>query len=117
MGTAGRHVRAAAGVRAMILDRRSQGELLGALEALKGGFSRRFEDRLWLGFGDHWTTLRTMLLRDGCIRELPGDAPTYSLQVKGEALRRRLEESLRSRSEGSVSGTSAISVAVAEARR
>jgi hypothetical protein len=94
----------------MMLDRTSQAALLEALEELKRGSGRRFEDRLWLGFGDHWTRVRHLLLRDGCVREIPGDVPAYALEVRGEALRLRLAEALAPSTDAS--GTS-VSVALA----
>lgn len=99
----------------MLLDRAGQRELLRALDELKGGSSRRFEDRLWLGFGDQWTHLEAMLLKDGCIREVAGEARAFALLVRGEALRLRLEESLRSKSEGSGTGVG-IGVAIEAGR-
>lgn len=97
----------------MMLDRLSQLALMDALEELKRGSGRKFEDRLWLGFGDEWTKVRTLLIRDGSIRELPGDVPMYALMAKGEALRQRLSEALAPKSSASMT---AIDVALSEGK-
>ena len=99
----------------MVLDRTSQAALLQALDELKRGSSRRFEDRLWLGFGDHWTRLKQMLLRDGCIREVTGDVPTYEIQVRGEALRLRLQEAQTTKSDASGTSLNVAMTGYAEA--
>ncbi|MBX3363335.1 MAG: hypothetical protein KF866_01110 [Phycisphaeraceae bacterium] len=39
--------------------------LLIALDALAKGLPRRFEDVLWLHFGDHWTEYRRFLAAKG----------------------------------------------------
>lgn len=93
----------------MMLDKPSRKALIDALEALRAGSSRKFEDRLWLGFGDRWTQMRALLIRDGHVRETPADAPAYALLPRGEALRTRLIESL---APPSASGITAIGVAL-----
>ena len=93
----------------MMLDRAGQSALASALDELRQGSSRRFEDKLWLGFGDGWIRMRTLLIRDGAIREVAGETPSCQLLVRGEALRLRLEEALAPKAGGS--GT-AISVAL-----
>ena len=55
-----------------MLDRTSQAALLEALEELGRGSSRRFEDKLWLGFGDNWTRVRLLLLRERGVRHDDG---------------------------------------------
>lgn len=95
----------------MMLDRLSQLALMDALEELKRGSGKKFEDRLWLGFGDEWTKVRTLLIRDGSIKELPSDVPMYALMTKGEALRLRLSEALAPKSSASMT---AIDVALTE---
>lgn len=42
--------------------------LADALSALADGQSRRFEDLLWLGFGDRWTLIEASLLQHHQIR-------------------------------------------------
>lgn len=92
----------------MMLDHSAKQALLASIEALRGGSSRRFEDCLWLGFGDHWTRIRAMLIRDGSIREVAGDGSGFRLLERGELLRRRLQESL-----AAGSGASGTTIAVA----
>ncbi len=97
----------------MLLDGVSQLVLMDALEELKRGSGRKFEDRLWLGFGDEWTKIRTLLLRDGAIKEVPGDGPMYALLTRGEALRQRLSEALAPKSSASMT---AIDVALTDGK-
>lgn len=94
-----------------MLDKAAQLALLGALEELRSGTSRRFEDRLWLGFGDDWTRIRGLLVKDAAIREVPGDAPTFVMLPRGDALRMRLSEALAPKSASSMT---AINVAIVE---
>lgn len=94
-----------------MLDAQSQLALLGALDELRQGSSRRFEDRLWLGFGDQWQRVRTLLLRDEAIREVGGDVPGYRLEPRGEALLVRLSEA---RAPKSAAAITAINVAITE---
>ena len=77
----------------MMLDRVAQGWLARALGELGAGQSRRFEDLLWLGFGDEWNAVLGLLVRDGGVKRAATN-DGWVLQVQGEALRRRLVEKI-----------------------
>jgi len=62
--------------------------VIAALERLRIGDNRGFEDALWLGLGDAWWPLRTALVRKGLI-EITSHATYPSLTPRGEALLRK----------------------------
>ncbi len=88
----------------MKLDAEQQGWLARALAALHTGDERRFEDSLWLGFGDRWQPLKVALVRQGYL--LNGDGRALSLADRGEALLVRLAREDASNKSGSVAGLS-----------
>jgi|GEM_PF-4928405 len=55
----------------MNCDDEQRRSLRDALEALQRGDPRRFNDLMWLGFGDEWTRVRAVLVQ-GRYVELPG---------------------------------------------
>ncbi len=67
-----------------------RGSLLIALEALFYDDSRRFEDRLWLGFGDHWLLVRSGLVRDGVI-SINKNETSIRLTSRGRRLVEKLQ--------------------------
>lgn len=52
----------------MRLDLEQQRWLARALGALAAGDARRYEDALWLGFGDAWVPVRRRLELGGLVR-------------------------------------------------
>lgn len=70
---------------AVVLDREQGAWLRRALESLRSGTTRGFEDALWLGFGNDWTPLRDRLIRAGYVRIAPRDGQC-SLTERGEQL-------------------------------
>ncbi len=63
-----------------------------ALEYLASGSFRRFQDTLWLGFGDLWTHIETALVREGLIvRRGDDDA---DLTTRGHELLQTLSKKL-----------------------
>lgn len=74
-----------------MLDRAAQGWLARALGELAASQSRRFEDLLWLGFGDEWMAVLGLLVRDGGVKRAATN-DGWVLLAKGEDLRRRLVE-------------------------
>ncbi|MEN0020905.1 MAG: hypothetical protein AAF747_08495 [Planctomycetota bacterium] len=81
---------AAAGSGAMRLDAEQQSSLKAAFEALAEGSHRAFEDRLWLGFGDHWYPFRQRLADHGYIAIHAEDVP--KITSHGMSLLGRLRE-------------------------
>lgn len=57
----------------MMLTEADRKQLKDALSELAESRARRFEDRLWLGFGDQWTTLREQLVKQGYVRYFRAD--------------------------------------------
>ncbi len=75
---------------------KSQGEILiRAMELLERGHSSRFEDELWLGFGDEWWGLRERLIRGGYIRSVGGLRDELALTERGHELREQLDSRQR----------------------
>jgi len=69
----------------------SQGQCLcRALDMLERGHSKRFEDELWLGFGNDWWPLREMLVRGGYVRRLGGMRDELVITARGSHLREQL---------------------------
>lgn len=97
-----------------MLDRASQGWLVRALGELGAGQSRRFEDLLWLGFGDEWNAVLGLLVRDGSVKRASTN-DGWVLQVKGEALRRRLVEKIE-RSVGASGSGSGLAIGMEPAQ-
>lgn len=60
--------------------------LVAALTALAAGNSRRFQDVLWLGFGDRWTLIEGSLLQHHQIRVVDHARQTLTLTELGVAL-------------------------------
>lgn len=88
----------------MRLDAEQQGWLARALNALNDGDERRFEDSLWLGFGDGWKPLRTALVRHGYL--LNGEGRSLTLAGRGEQLLEKLSREDARNKSGSVAGLS-----------
>ena len=88
----------------MKLDAEQQGWLARALAALHTGDERRFEDSLWLGFGDRWQPLKVALVRQGYL--LNGDGRALSLADRGEALLVKLAREDANSKSGSIAGLS-----------
>lgn len=88
----------------MRLDSEQQGWLARALAALHAGDHKRFEDSLWLGFGDGWKPLRTALIRQGYLQN--GDGKPLGLADRGEQLLVRLAREDASNKSGSIAGLS-----------
>jgi hypothetical protein len=62
-------------------------ELLGdALDELSEGHDRRFEDILWLSFGDRWRTLLGHLVRGGYVELGGSDKDTPRMAPRGHDL-------------------------------
>lgn len=51
----------------MNLDGGEREALCAALSRLEEGDFRRYQDFLWLGFGDSWTSLENSLIRAGYV--------------------------------------------------
>lgn len=66
-----------------------------ALEMLDRGHSTRFEDELWLGFGDDWWPLRERLIRGGYIRSIGGLRDELTLTERGSGLFTQLSGGVR----------------------
>ena len=63
----------------MTMDTTERERLGEALSAVREGDYRRFEDLLWLGFGDAWTRVGMMLVEKGyMVRRGDGDADLTS---------------------------------------
>jgi hypothetical protein len=90
--------------RPMRLDGEQQGWLARALSALDTGDHKRFEDSLWLGFGDRWQPLRGALVRQGYL--LNGDGRLLSLADRGEQLLTKLSREDANNKSGSIAGLS-----------
>ncbi len=88
----------------MRLDSEQQGWLARALAALHAGDERRFEDSLWLGFGDQWKPLKTALVRQGYLQN--GDGRSLGLADRGEQLLVKLAREDASNKSGSIAGLS-----------
>lgn len=65
--------------------------LAAALRCLERGESRRFQDLLWLGFGDRWQPIEAWLLRKGYTRPLNPERTMFGLTEDGAAAIRTLE--------------------------
>ena len=89
----------------MSLDVEQQGWLARALAALAQGDMRRFEDSLWLGFGDQWHPIRRSLTTRGYVRRR--DDGAYELDERGEALLIRLAREDANGKSGSRAGVAA----------
>ncbi|GAB4386814.1 MAG: hypothetical protein Kow0022_16880 [Phycisphaerales bacterium] len=66
-----------------------------ALELLDRGHSGRFEDELWLGFGNDWWPLREKLIRGGYVRSLGGLRDELAITERGSSLLAQLSGSVR----------------------
>lgn len=88
----------------MKLDAEQQGWLARALAALHTGDEKRFEDSLWLGFGDRWQPLKGALVRQGYL--LNGEGRALTLGERGEALLVKLAREDANNKSGSVAGLS-----------
>lgn len=88
----------------MRLDADQQGWLARALAALHTGDTKRFEDSLWLGFGDRWQPLKGALIRQGYL--LNGDGRSLTLAERGEQLLVKLAREDANNKSGSIAGLS-----------
>lgn len=88
----------------MRLDAEQQGWLARGLAALHVGDEKRFEDSLWLGFGDSWKPLKAALVRHGYL--LNGDGNALTLAERGEQMLLRLSRDDASNKSGSIAGLS-----------
>lgn len=78
----------------MKLDAAQRDWLARALEELAEGRDRRFEDLLWLGFGNDWRAMFDGLVKGRCI-ELGGeDRETPVLREAGRKLLAKLQRTL-----------------------
>ncbi len=66
-----------------------------ALEMLDRGHSGRFEDELWLGFGNDWWPFRERLLKTGYIRQVGGLRDELTITERGEVLLSQLSGQIR----------------------
>lgn len=57
--------------------------VIAAMQRLRAGDDRGFEDTLWLGLGDAWWPLRSALIRKGLI-ELSANGDHPRLTGRGE---------------------------------
>ncbi len=64
--------------------------LVAALQALAQGLPRRFEDLLWLHFGDEWTDYRKFLASKGHVTVGALGTGEGTITDKGRALINRL---------------------------
>ncbi len=69
--------------------------LARALHFLTNGHSSRFEDVLWLEFGDDWWPVRERLVKRGYVRMLGGVKDTLAVTERGQDLYGQLEGSLK----------------------
>lgn len=76
----------------MQLSPQDQAWLREALEGLSVGGDRRFEDALWLGFGDGWRPMLGLLERNGYIRIGGADRATPAMTARGEQLLGQLRQ-------------------------
>ena len=74
----------------MRLDDSERDILARALVELSDGRDRRFEDLLWLGFGNQWRTLLDGLVKGGCVSVGGADRETPELTDQGERLLAKL---------------------------
>ena len=88
----------------MRLDPDQQGWLARALAALHTGDEKRFEDSLWLGFGDQWKPLKTALIKQGYLQN--GDGRALGLADRGEQLLVKLAREDASGKSGTLPGLS-----------
>ncbi len=88
----------------MRLDAEQQGWLARGLAALQAGDEKRFEDSLWLGFGDAWKPLKGALVRNGYL--LNGDGNALTLAERGEQLLVKLAREDANNNSGSIAGLS-----------
>ena len=88
----------------MRLDGEQQGWLARGLTALQSGDEKRFEDSLWLGFGDGWKPLKVALVRHGYL--LNGDGNALTLAERGEQLLLKLAREDANNKSGSIAGLS-----------
>ncbi len=88
----------------MRLDSDQQGWLARALAALHTGDEKRFEDSLWLGFGDRWQPLKGALVRQGYL--LNGTGRSLTLADRGEQLLVKLAREDANNKSGSIAGLS-----------
>lgn len=72
----------------MRLDPEERQAVVDALRELDAGRAAKFEDRLWLAFGDGWTRVRTALARHGYIA-LEADV-TSAITPRGSRLLRAM---------------------------
>ncbi len=66
-----------------------------ALELLDHGHSGRFEDELWLGFGNEWWPLRQRLLKTGYIRQVGGLRDELTITERGGVLLSQISGQVR----------------------
>lgn len=78
----------------MQLTRNDQAWLLQALERLAAGDDRRFEDCLWLGFGDSWRPMLAFLCRKGYVEMGGADRATPRITSNGTNLSEQLRRAL-----------------------
>lgn len=88
----------------MRLNAEQQGWLAKGLAALGEGDEKRFEDALWLGFGDRWKPLRIALVKNGYL--LNGDGKVLTLADRGEQLLIKLAREDAKNKSGSIAGLS-----------
>jgi hypothetical protein len=75
----------------MQLSQPQAAALSRALKVLTHGHSNRFEDELWLGFGDEWWPLRERLLKGSYVRSLGGIRDELTVTERGENLLTQLQ--------------------------
>lgn len=76
----------------MRLAKDEQCMLLEALGQLSQGNTRRFEDLLWLGFGNAWCTIRSVLVQHEYVSIEKQNEKTPRLTTKGRELVSELRE-------------------------
>jgi hypothetical protein len=69
--------------------------VIAALQRLRSGDDRGFEDALWLGVGDAWWPLRNALVRKGLI-ELSADGVHPRLTSRGRSYLDQIREPVAS---------------------
>ena len=74
----------------MQLSPEHQQWLSRAMEYLASGDHRRFEDLMWLGFGDGWRPMMGVLARSGYVKIGGVDRLTPAMPDRGHGLLERL---------------------------
>jgi hypothetical protein len=68
------------------LNPSEQAVLVAALSALSDGQFRRYQDLLWLGFGDRWTLIEASLLRHHQVRLVDSGRNIFAITDLGSDL-------------------------------